>query len=87
MKALSSFHPMSYYEVDIDTGFKRGGTSSKRTRFNMQGTSETRSDVPGSEDVPGGGHGQPTQYFLPENPGWTGGAWWLQSSGPRVGHD
>ena len=40
----------------------------------------------GREDVPGGGHGNPLQYSLLENP-MDRGAWWAQSIGSqRVRH-
>ena len=42
------------------------------------------SSVPGSGSSPGGGHGNPFQYFCLENP-MDRGAWWNMGS-HRVGH-
>ena len=42
---------------------------------------------PGSGRSPGGGHGNPLQYFCLENP-MDRGAWWVTVHGlQRVGHD
>ena len=43
--------------------------------------------IPGSGRSPGGGHGNPLQYFCLENP-MDRGAWWVTVHGlQRVGHD
>ena len=43
--------------------------------------------IPGLERSPGGGHGNPLQFFCLENP-MDRGAWWVQSMrSQRIGHN
>ena len=63
-----------------------GGARGKNPPANAGGVRDTGS-IPGSERSPGGGHGNPLQYFSLENP-WTeepGGLQAIRSQ--RVGHE
>ena len=63
-----------------------GHATGKNPPASAGGTRDTGS-IPGSERSPGGGHGNPLQYFCLENP-WTGEPGGLSSIwSQRVRHD
>ena len=77
MKAYR-FHPMSYYEVDIDTGFA-GGTSSKEPARRCKKLLETRVRCLGREDPLEEGMATHSSISCLEIP-LDRGAWGLQST-------
>ena len=78
MKAYR-FHPMSYYEVDIDTGFA-GGTSSKEPARRCKKLLETRVRCLGREDPLEEGMATHSSISCLENP-MDRGAWWATVRG------
>ena len=68
-----------FFQPSISRGFS-GGASGKEPACQCRRQKRRGFDPLGSEKSPGGGHGNPLQYFFLENP-MDRGAWWATVHG------